>query len=441
VIQYVVMSDTRRIGSAVLFPTDHPLDPGTMIGRAVDVDRITMALVGGANVVLAGPRRTGKTTVADAALVACQSDGAYVAKVDLFECADAGALAHLLTLELLGNRPLLRRAIRDALDAGRSVLDALRPAATIRARQDLGEDIEFTLDLARAEEDPAKALDTALRLAQKLAERDDRRVVVFFDEFQDIGTGRFGDGDTITRKMRAVLQRSPEVSVLFAGSIEHLMRNLFAPGERALSQFGAFHELTAITSEEWAEGIRERLARDQTSITSDALSRLVELGEGHPRTTMLIAQQAHAQAIEELFREIDHAAVVAALDRAIASEQLRHQQQLERIRAAGRFAERMAIRVAADAQLYRNLKPQQASRALNALRDIGVVERARQGRWYVIDPMLRRYLAGRRVEPLSFTRDAFDVVEVPDHAGVSIEPGRRDEPDVSGSPGEPTTGR
>ena len=304
----------------------------------------------------------------------------------------------------------------------------MRPAATIRARQDLGEDIEFTLDLARAEEHPAKALDTALRLAQKLAERDERRVVVFFDEFQDIGTGRFGDGDTITRKMRAVFQRSPEVSVLFAGSIEHLMRNLFAPGERALSHFGSFHQLTAITSEEWGEGIRERLARDQTSVTGDALSRLVELGEGRPQHDADRSAGARPDDLRNCFREeIDHAAVVAALDRAMASEQLRHQQQLERIRAAGRFAERMAIRVAADAELYRNLKPQQASRALNALRDIGVVERVRQGRWYVIDPMLRRYLAGRRVEPLSFTRNAFDVVEVFD--------------DVSRSPGESTTGR
>src|SRR5437763_8712415 len=121
------MGDMRSIGSAVLFPTDHPLDPGTMIGRASDVDRIAMTLVGGGNVLLAGPRRTGKTTVADAALIACRSDGAYVAKADLFECADVGALAHLLTLELLGNRPLLRRAIRDAVDAGKSVLDALRP--------------------------------------------------------------------------------------------------------------------------------------------------------------------------------------------------------------------------------------------------------------------------------------------------------------------------
>ncbi|MGZ4226940.1 MAG: hypothetical protein ACXVTC_11945 [Solirubrobacteraceae bacterium] len=393
----------------------------------MDVDRIAMALVGGGNVVLAGPRRTGKTTVADAALVACQSDSAYVAKADLFECADACELAHVITLELLANRPLLRRAIRDAVDAGKSVLEALRPAATIRARQDLGEEIEFPLDLARAEQDPAKALDTALRLAQRLAARDKRRVVVFFYEFQDIGTSRLGNADTITRNMRAVFQRSPDVSVLFAGSIEHLMKDLFAPSERALSQFGSFHELTEITGQEWGDGIRERLQRDRTSITEDALSRLVELGEGHPRATMLIAQQAHAQALEELSRKIDHAAVVAALDRAMSSEQLRHQQQLERIRVAARFAERMAIRVAADAELYRNLKPQQASRALNALRDIGVVERAGQGRWYVSDPLLRRYLAQRRVEPLSFLRTAFDVSETSDAASIGAGPSTGDQ--------------
>lgn len=396
------MSDNRRVGSAVLFPTDHPLDAGTMIGRSADVDRVAMALIGGGNVVLAGPRRTGKTTVADAAMAVCRADGAYVAKADLFECADAGALAHLLSLELLANRPLLRRAIREALDAGRSVLDALRIAATVRARQDLGEEIEISIDRTRAEESPADALDASLRLAQRLAVRDARRVVVFFDEFQDIGTGRFGDPDTVTRMMRAVFQRSPSVSVLFAGSIEHLMRDLFAPSERALSQFGSFRELTPIGADEWAAGIRERLARDRTSITDDALTRLVELGEGHPRATMLIAQQTHAQAIEDLMYEIDHATVVAGLHRTMSSEQLRHQQQLERIRAAGRFCERLAIRVAADAELYRNLKPQQASRALNALRDIGVVERERQRHWYVIDPLLRRYLAGRRVELLSF---------------------------------------
>jgi hypothetical protein len=399
------MSDTqRRIGSAILFPTDHPIGSEDMIGRAGDVERIALALLGGANTVLAGPRRIGKTTVADAALAACRQESAYTAQVDLFDCGDAAQLAHLLTLELLGNRPLLKRAIADALRAGRSLVEALRVATTLRARQDLGEDLEVTIDLRLAEEAPDTALDTALRLAQRLAERDERRVVIFLDEFQDIASGRFGDPDVVTRKVRAVFQRSPDVSILFAGSLEHLMRDLFAPSDRALSQFGSFQELTPISTDEWLTGLRARLDLDATSIEDDALGRLLEFGEGHPRATMLVAQQAHLQAIEELRHEIDHAIVIAALDRALGAEQLRHQQQLERIRGTGRHGERMAIRVAAGAELYKGLQPQQASRALSGLRDLGIVERAGQASWYVVDPLLRRYLATRRVEPLSFVR-------------------------------------
>jgi hypothetical protein len=69
----------------------------------------------------------------------------------------------------------------------------------------------------------------------------------------------------------------------------------------------------------------------------------------------------------------------------------------------------MAIRVAAGAELYHNLRPQQAARALGTLRDIGIIDRhGERGSWYVVDPLLRRYLAGRRAGPLSFVRAIAD---------------------------------
>jgi len=376
-----------------------------MIGRDGDVDRVAMALVGGVNTVLAGPRRTGKTTVADAAVGICAQEGAYIASVDLFQAPDAASFAHRLTLELLANRAPLRRAITDAARAGRSVLEALRTTASYRAREDLGQDIEITLELSLAERDPQSALLTALGLSQRLADSDGRRVILFLDEFQDIASKRFGDPEAVTRQMRGVLQRSTGVSVLFAGSIEHLMRDLFAPSDRALSQFGSFHELAPITVEQWTTGLRGRLQLDDTAITDDALEHLIELGEEHPRVTMLLAQQAHLMCIEELSHDIDNAMVVQALDRALGAEQLRHEQQIERIRSAGRYGERMAIRVAAGSELYADLQPEQASRALSSLRDIGVIDRGdKLGQWFLTDPLLRRYLAGRRVEPLSFGR-------------------------------------
>jgi len=397
------MSDKPRIASAVLFPTDHPLSKEMMIGREDDVDRVAMALLGGVNTVLAGPRRTGKTTVADAAIAICAREDAYIASVDLFQAPDAASFAHQLTLELLANRAPLRRAISDAARAGRSVLEALRTTASYRAREDLGQDIEITFELSLAERDPKSALLAALELPQRLADSDGRRVVMFLDEFQDIASKRFGDPEAVTRQMRAVLQRSTGVSVLFAGSIEHLMRDLFAPGDRALSQFGSFHELAPITVEQWTAGLRRRLRLDESAITDDALEHLIELGEGHPRATMLLAQQAHLVCIEELSHEIDNAIVVQALDRALNAERLRHEQQIERIRSTGRYGERMAIRVATGSELYADLRPEQASRALNSLRDIGVIDRGEKlGQWFLTDPLLRRYLAGRRVEPLGF---------------------------------------
>ena len=378
-----------------------------MIGRADDVDRVATALLGGGNIVLAGPRRTGKTTVADAALEVCSREGAYVAAVDFFDLVDASELAQAFTVGLLSNRPALKRALGEARGVGREVLSILRQAAVVRARQDLGDGVEmvFELGLDRGDPDSHERLRVALELAERLAQGDDHRVVILLDEFQEIvgADKRFGDPDRITRLMRAVFQRSRHVSVLFAGSIEHLMRDLFAPTDRALSQFGAFHELAPITTAQWQAGIRRRLADDDTVITDDALDRVVALGERHPRATMLLIQQAHTGAVEELRREIDHALVVQALERALRQERLRHDQQLELIRTLGRHAERMAIRVAAGAELYTDLRPQQASRGLAALHDRGLVARGdRQGQWTVIDPLLRRYLAGRRVEPLSF---------------------------------------
>jgi hypothetical protein len=395
------MSDIKRVGSAVLFPTDHPLAPADMIGREEDVDRMALALLGGANIVLVGPRRTGKTTVADAAMAICAREGAYVAVADLFQAPDLAALAHTLSLQLLANRPVLKRAIGDAVRAGKSVLGALRASASIRARQDLGTDIELALELAGAEQNPSGALLAALELSQRLAAADDRQVVVFLDEFQDVTGKRFGDVDALTRQIRAVLQRSPRVSVLFAGSIEHLMRDLFAPSDRALSQFGSFHELATIMPEQWADGLRARLALDHATIADDALVHLIQLGGGHPRVTMLLAQQAHLASIEELRHTIDNAMVVQALERALDAELLRHEQQLERIRASGRGSERMAVRVARGAELYSGLRPQAAARSLGSLRNIGVIDRgSREGTWFVVDPLLRRYLARRREDSL-----------------------------------------
>jgi hypothetical protein len=75
--------------------------------------------------VLAGARRTGKTSVAYAALERTRAEqDVYVAAVDLSRRRDAGDLAAALAEAVLHNRGSLRRALARARAAAGAALDA-----------------------------------------------------------------------------------------------------------------------------------------------------------------------------------------------------------------------------------------------------------------------------------------------------------------------------
>ena len=82
-----------RQASGDLFPTDVPIPASQLIGRGDDVRDLATALVNGTSLIMAGPRRTGKTSVCEAALGRAERGGCYPARLDLFRISDAAELA------------------------------------------------------------------------------------------------------------------------------------------------------------------------------------------------------------------------------------------------------------------------------------------------------------------------------------------------------------
>ncbi len=372
-----------------------PIPPGRMIGRRDDVVAVAASLRGGGSLIVAGPRRTGKTTVCDAALARLGDEGHYVASLDLFRLADAADLAERIVLASIANRNSLQRLATRVRRAGRQLADTAALAATVRARAELGEDLELAFHPGLASKDPDRYLTYALGLPQRIAHTDGRRMILFLDEFQEIASPRrpFGDTDRLTKRMRAIFQRSPGVSFLFAGSIEHLMRDLFIPEERGLSQFGSFYSLAPIPSETWHEGITERLAEDDSTIDAHALDRLIAAGEGHPRATMLIARWTHESSLIDVTRKLTDTHVSAGIAAAQAADLPKHEQTLARIRSLGRHAQRIAVRVALAQQPYKGMNAKVVSETLHALREAGIIEQTQPRVWSIADPLLRNYLA------------------------------------------------
>jgi hypothetical protein len=384
-----------RQASGDLFPTDSPIPASQLIGRRDDVREIATRLEAGTHLIVAGPRRTGKTSVCEAAVSRARRRGAYTAKVDLFRISDAAELAEALAAAVIANRSAAHRALRRARSAGRAALTAAQSTAVIRMIGELGEGVELALTPGLAAQNPERALDLALELPERVAAADGRRLILFLDEFQEVASARrpYGDPDAVTNRMRAVFQRSTAVSYLFAGSIEHVVRDLFAPARRAFSGFGSFYSLRPISGEEWRRGLAERFAADDCTIAEPALDRIVELGGRHPRATMRIAQQAHLASIELDVREIDLDLVQLGFERALEGDRPTMEQVVERVRLLHKHGLTVVRAVAAGESPPRRLHPGVRDRVLKLLRDAGIVEHEARGRWRVIDPLLRHYLA------------------------------------------------
>jgi uncharacterized protein len=389
-----------RKASGELFPTDSPIPAGQLIGRRDDLREITTRLEAGTHLILAGARRTGKTSVCEAALARAARRGAYTAKVDLFRVSDAGELAEALASAVIANRSTAHRALRRARSAGRAALSAAQGRAVLKMVGELGEGVELALTPGLAAQDPERALDLALELPERVARADGKRMLLFFDEFQELASARrpYGDPDAVTNRMRAVFQRTEAVSYLFAGSIEHVMRDLFAPSRRAFSGFGSFYTLRPIDPEDWRAGLADRFAADGCEVAVAALERIVTLGGGHPRATMRIAQQAHLVSLELDTREIDLDLVQLGFERAIEGDRPTMEQIVERIRLLHKQGLLVARTVAAGQPLPRRIQPGARDRVLKLLRDAGILEHESRGQWRVIDPLLRHYLAA--LDPL-----------------------------------------
>jgi hypothetical protein len=388
----------QRVPSRILFPTDAPLLRDQMIGRDEDVTELVTQLGAGVHRIVAAPRRTGKSTVCRAVVAQLADAGSYTVSVSLFELTSAAALAERLAQEAIANRGPLARLVERVRSGGEAVLKGAALALSVRAGMELGDGVELALRPGFATADPNGSLIKALRLLETIATRDDRALILFVDELQEIASGDYGDRSRVSRELREILADSPHVTCLFAGSVEHMMRDLFTNRQRALYGFGGFHELTPITAPEWLVGLVERFAEDSVNCDADALDQLVGRGRGHPRTTMLLAQQAHVALVEEGSRRLDLTAVQRGYASAMAAERARHVDAVLDVRRLGAGATRVLTNLARGEPTYSHVEAKSARRALDALSNIGLVSRGtRRGQWSINDPLLADYLASALV--------------------------------------------
>ena len=167
------------------------------------------------------------------------------------------------------------------LEASKELFGRLQPSLTL---DDAGNpSLQFG---ARGGEGPAPALDEVLAAPPKVAQKRGRRVVVVFDEFQQILEY---EDDRVERSLRSAAQQHEGVAYLFLGSRKHLIERMFSDSRRPLYRSAGHYPLGPIATEHWVPFVRERFEAARKPISDGQVEALCALSEGHPFYTQHLA--------------------------------------------------------------------------------------------------------------------------------------------------------
>jgi len=179
--------------------------------------------------------------------------------------------------------------------------------------------------LRRREPEEFKSSDTAevLELPQKIASQNGMKVVVMFDEFQNLSS--FGSKGLLTT-MRSRFESHTEVDYVFAGSEGQAMRDLFDDPECPFYKFADTIELGPIASDEMERFLMKRFASAGGRLPRGLAGKIAALSGNYP---------GHAQRIaHELFhfsREPSQADMDKAIRSAIEDQSLTYKSIWEMI--------------------------------------------------------------------------------------------------------------
>src|SRR5919197_4654972 len=122
------------------FPVGGPVPGADLVGRETYIRRIGERLWDGNHVLVAGPRRIGKTSIILEALRRLRRRGAHTAYVDCLGATDARGLAERLADALLQSVSCVERTFAQA----KAIAAGMRPTGKVK-----DEHVELALQLAR----------------------------------------------------------------------------------------------------------------------------------------------------------------------------------------------------------------------------------------------------------------------------------------------------
>ena len=231
--------------------------------REAETKRLKANFEHGVNTLLISNRRIGKTSLVRHVGRLVNPKKATVVYLDIFDCRSEYDFYNQLSAAVLQQTST---KIDEWRQTAADFLSRLMPK--ISFSPDPSQEISLSLGITPKTHTP----ESVLALPQQIAEKQNCRIVVCIDEFQQVG--EFPDSLTVQKRMRTVWQHHNRVSYCLFGSKKHLMNTMFQSRSYPFFKFGDMIFLESIPAETWIPFLRRQFAKEGKTLP-DAIARKI----------------------------------------------------------------------------------------------------------------------------------------------------------------------
>jgi len=279
------------------------VDVPYFFNRKKEIEKVKSILNSQNHLIIISPRRYGKTSLINQVLKQVKRPSIFI---DMQMITSVNDLAERLLKKLYALYP--HQKLKHLVKNFRIIPSInLNPATN---------EVEISFTQKKADILP---LEDVLNLFDKLGDKKKGKLIVVFNEFQDI----LRIEKRLDFNLRSILQHHKNVNYVFSGSQESMMREIFEKKRSPFYHFGFLYPLDKIQKREFVKFIDESLKH--MAVNHNQLAeQIVELAELHPYYT----QQLAFNTWEVLNRDKDNKAPV---DTAIAEIIQYHDYDYEQI--------------------------------------------------------------------------------------------------------------
>lgn len=231
--------------------------------------------------VLISPRRWGKSSLVRQVANTFEGDKEYVfCFIDIFPIKSETEFLEVYAKAVL---KAFSSKLDDIIAATKAFLKSIAPALSFSVDPNSEVSLKFNLN-------DTKDASEILMLGENLAKKNNKKLVVCLDEFQNIE--QFDDPLGFQKKLRSYWQNQPHVSFVIYGSKRHMMHEMFAKRNYPFYKFGDLITLEKISTEKWVPYIQKRFKAANKKISKHLATALVESVLKHTQYVQHLAHLA-----------------------------------------------------------------------------------------------------------------------------------------------------